>query len=138
LARAAQGNPSRVSVLLESRVDGANLFRRGKVRDVYEAGGDKLVIVASDRLSEFDAVLPTPIPDKGRALTQLSNFWFRKTDRIVPNHLISTDLRRFPKACHHSLSPAGRAVLVQHCDRIDIECVARGYTPGAAWTETKA
>src|SRR5437867_5950377 len=86
-----------MSVLLESRVDGASLFRRGKVRDVYEAGGDKLVIVASDRLSAFDAVLPTPIPDKGRVLTQLSNFWFRKTEKIVPNHLVSTDLRRFPK-----------------------------------------
>ena len=127
-----------MSVLLESRVDGATLFRRGKVRDVYEAGGDKLVIVASDRLSAFDAVLPTPIPDKGRVLTQLSNFWFRKTEKIVPNHLISTDLRRFPKAFRDSRSLAGRAVLVQHCERIDIECVARGYISGSAWTEYKA
>src|SRR5437762_4170645 len=127
-----------MSVLLESRVDGATLFRRGKVRDVYEAGGDRLVIVASDRLSAFDAVLPTPIPDKGRVLTQLSNFWFRKTEKIVPNHLVSTDLRRFPKAFRESRSLAGRAVLVQHCDRIDIECVARGYISGSAWTEYRA
>ena len=127
-----------MSVLLESRVDGATLFRRGKVRDVYEAGGDKLVIVASDRLSAYDAVLPTPIPDKGRVLTQLSNFWFRKTEKIVPNHLVSTDLRRFPKAFKEARSLAGRAVLVQHCDRIDIECVARGYISGSAWTEYKA
>jgi phosphoribosylaminoimidazole-succinocarboxamide synthase len=124
-----------VSVLLESRVDGASLFRRGKVRDVYEAGGDKLVIVASDRLSAFDVVLPTPIPDKGRVLTQLSNFWFRKTEKIVPNHLVSTDLRRFPKAFRESRSLAGRAVLVQHCERVDIECVARGYVSGSAWAE---
>ncbi len=127
-----------MSVLLESRIEGASLFRRGKVRDVYEAGGDKLVIIASDRLSAFDAVLPTPIPDKGRVLTQLSNFWFRKTEKIVPNHLISTDLRRFPKAFKDARSLAGRAVLVQHCERIDIECVARGYISGSAWTEYKA
>jgi len=71
-------------------------------------------------------------------LTQLSNFWFRKTDKIVPNHLVSTDLRRFPKAFKDARSLAGRAVLVQHCERIDIECVARGYISGSAWTEYKA
>ena len=124
-----------MSVLLESRIQGAPLFRRGKVRDVYEAGADKLVIVASDRLSAFDVVLPTPIPDKGKILTQLSNFWFRKTERIVPNHLIATDLRRFPRAFRDTRSLAGRAVLVEHCERIDIECVARGYISGSAWAE---
>jgi len=127
-----------VSVLLESRIQGAPLFRRGKVRDVYEAGADKLVIVASDRLSAFDVVLPTPIPDKGKVLTQISNFWFRKTEKIVPNHLIATDLRRFPRAFRDARSLAGRAVLVEHCERIDIECVARGYISGSAWTEYKA
>jgi phosphoribosylaminoimidazole-succinocarboxamide synthase len=71
-------------------------------------------------------------------LTQLSNFWFRKTDKIVPNHLVSTDLRRFPKAFKEARSLAGRAILVQHCERIDIECVARGYISGSAWTEYKA
>ena len=127
-----------MSVLLESRIQGAPLFRRGKVRDVYEAGADKLVIVASDRLSAFDVVLPTPIPDKGKVLTQISNFWFRKTEKIVPNHLIATDLRRFPRAFRDARSLAGRAVLVEHCERIDIECVARGYISGSAWTEYKA
>jgi phosphoribosylaminoimidazole-succinocarboxamide synthase len=127
-----------MSVLLESRVEGAPLFRRGKVRDVYEAGADNLVIIASDRLSAFDAVLPTPIPDKGRVLTQLSNFWFRKTEKIVPNHLVATDIRRFPKVFRDNKTLAGRAVLVQHCERIDIECVARGYISGSAWTEYKA
>ena len=127
-----------MSVLLESRVQGAPLFRRGKVRDVYEAGADKLVIVASDRLSAFDVVLPTPIPDKGRVLTQISNFWFRKTEKIVPNHLISTDVRRFPRAFRENKTLVGRAVLVEHCERIDIECVARGYISGSAWTEYKA
>jgi phosphoribosylaminoimidazole-succinocarboxamide synthase len=127
-----------MSVLLESRVNGANLFRRGKVRDVYETGGDKLVIVASDRLSAFDVVLPTPIPDKGRVLTKLSSFWFGKTEKIVPNHIITTDLRRFPKAFRDVRSLNGRAVLVKHCERINIECVARGYISGSAWTEYKA
>jgi len=127
-----------MSVLLESRVSGANLYRRGKVRDVYEAGGDKLVIVASDRLSAFDVVLPTPIPDKGKVLTKLSSFWFGKTEKIVPNHVITTDLRRFPKAFREVRSLAGRAVLVKHCERINIECVARGYISGSAWTEYKA
>jgi phosphoribosylaminoimidazole-succinocarboxamide synthase len=127
-----------MSVLLESRIQGAPLFRRGKVRDVYEAGADKLVIVASDRLSAFDVVLPTPIPDKGKVLTQISNFWFRRTEKIVPNHLIATDLRRFPRAFRDARTLAGRAVLVEHCERIDIECVARGYISGSAWTEYKA
>src|SRR5207247_10670720 len=126
-----------MSVLRESRVEGASLFRRGKVRDVYEAGGDKLVIVASDRLSAFDVVLPTPIPDKGKVLTQISNFWFRKTEKIVPNHLIATDLRRFPRAFRDARSLAGRAVLVEHCERIDIERVARGYLSGSARPEYK-
>jgi phosphoribosylaminoimidazole-succinocarboxamide synthase len=127
-----------MSVLLESRVAGADLYRRGKVRDVYEAGGDKLVIVASDRLSAFDVVLPTPIPDKGKVLTKLSNFWFGKTEKIVPNHVITTDLRRFPKAFRDVRSLSGRAVLVKHCERINVECVARGYISGSAWTEYKA
>ena len=124
--------------LLQSDVPGATLWRRGKVRDVYEAGGDRLVIVASDRLSAFDVVLPTPIPDKGRVLTQISNFWFRKTAHIVPNHLVSTDLRRFPQAFREHKELAGRSVLVKRCERVDIECVARGYISGSAWTEYKA
>ena len=127
-----------MSVLLESRVTGADLYRRGKVRDVYEAGGDKLVIVASDRLSAFDVVLPTPIPDKGKVLTKVSNFWFGKTEKIVPNHVITTDIRRFPKAFRDVRSLSGRAVLVKHCERINVECVARGYISGSAWTEYKA
>ena len=85
-----------MSTLMQSEVPGATLFRRGKVRDVYEAGGDRLVIVASDRLSAFDVVLPTPIPDKGRVLTELSSFWFDRTEMVVPNHLVSTNIDDFP------------------------------------------
>ena len=127
-----------MSALIESDVPGATLWRRGKVRDVYEAGGDRLVIVASDRLSAFDVVLPTAIPDKGRVLTQISNFWFRKTAHLVPNHLDSTDLRRFPQVFRAHKELAQRSVLVKRCERVDIECVARGYISGSAWTEYKA
>ena len=126
-----------MSTVLESDVKGARLWRRGKVRDVYEAGGDKLVMVASDRLSAFDVVFPTPIPDKGRVLTQLSTFWFKRLAKIVPNHLITSDQRKFPPAFRESKELKGRAVLVKRCERIDVECVARGYISGSAWNEYK-
>jgi phosphoribosylaminoimidazole-succinocarboxamide synthase len=121
--------------LVASAIPGATLFRHGKVREVYEAGPDRLVLVASDRLSAFDVVLPTAIPDKGRVLTQLSNFWFGRTREIVPNHLLETDVARFPApfAGHETL--AGRAVLVERAERIDYECVTRGYLAGSGWAE---
>lgn len=122
-------------VVRETKIAGAKLFRRGKVRDVYEIGADKLLIVASDRLSAFDVVLPTPIPDKGRVLTQLSNFWFAKTAHLVPHHLLETDVAKFPEPFRSRAELAGRAVLVKGCERVDIECVARGYLAGSAWAE---
>ena len=127
-----------MTTVIESDVPGATLWRRGKVRDVYEAGDDRLVMVASDRLSAFDVVFPTPIPDKGRVLTQLSNFWFQRLASIVPNHLIATELADFPAAFRGVKALDGRAVLVKRCERIDVECVARGYISGSAWTEYKA
>ena len=126
-----------MSVVLETNVPGAVLFRRGKVRDVYAAGTDRLVIVASDRISAFDVVLPTPIPQKGMLLTQLSNFWFAKTADIVPNHLVETIVTRFPAPFTTVHELEGRSVLVKRCERIDIECVARGYLSGSAWAEYK-
>jgi len=116
-------------------ISGATLFRHGKVREVYEAGEGKLVIVASDRLSAFDVVLPTPIPDKGKVLTQLSSFWFEKTAHLVPNHLIATEVKNFPAPFRDHSELSGRAVLVKRCERIDFECVARGYVSGSAWAE---
>ena len=110
---------------LSITVPGATLFRRGKVREVYEAGPDQLVMVASDRLSAFDVVLPTPIPDKGRVLTQVSNFWFGRTGKIVPNHLLETDVARFPAPFRDRAELAGRAVLVPRAERIDYDCVPR-------------
>ena len=126
---------SPTATVTETKIPGAKLFRRGKVREVYEAGKGKLVMVASDRLSAFDVVVPTPIPQKGRVLTQLSNFWSDKTARIVPNHLLETDLARFPEPFRSHRELDGRAVLVRFCERVDIECVARGYISGSAWAE---
>jgi len=120
-----------------SAIPGATLFRHGKVREVYEAGSDRLVMVASDRLSAFDVVLPTPIPDKGRVLTQLSNFWFGRTGAIVPNHLVETDLAAFPAPFRDHPELSGRSVLVRRAERIDFECVARGYLAGSGWAEYK-
>ena len=127
-----------MTVLFESSIAGLPLLRRGKVREVYELGPDELLIVASDRLSAFDVVLPTPIPDKGRVLTQLSNFWFERTEAIVPNHLLETDWDRLPASLRAEGALPGRAVLVKRCQRIDVECVARGYLAGSAWTEYAA
>ena len=124
-----------MSLVVETNVPGAVLFRRGKVRDVYEADGDRLLIVASDRVSAFDVVLPTPIPDKGRVLTQLSNFWFERTAHIVPNHIVETAGARLPPPFVQIAELRGRSVLVKRCDRVDIECVARGYISGSAWAE---
>ena len=126
--------------LVETAIPNATLFRHGKVREVYEAGPDepgRLVMVASDRLSAFDVVLPTPIPDKGRVLTQLSNFWFGRTAKIVPNHLVETDLAKFPAPFRDHPELAGRAVLVRRAERVDFECVARGYLAGSGWAEYK-
>jgi phosphoribosylaminoimidazole-succinocarboxamide synthase len=127
-----------MTTLVRSEIPGATLWRRGKVRDVYEAGAERLVMVASDRLSAFDVVFPTPIPDKGRVLTQLSNFWFKRLESVVPNHLIATETRDFPPTFRDVPALEGRSVLVKRCDRIDVECVARGYISGSAWTEYRA
>ena len=126
------------TISTRSIIAGASLFRHGKVREVYDAGPDqpdRLVMVASDRLSAFDVVLPTPIPDKGRVLTQLSNFWFGRTAGIVPNHLLETDLAKLPAPFRGHAELAGRAVLVRRAERVDYECVARGYLAGSGWAE---
>ncbi len=113
---------------------GAGLHARGKVRDVYEAGDD-LLLIATDRLSAFDVVLPTSIPDKGRVLTGLSLFWFGQTTDLVANHLITAERTRFPAPFADDASLAGRATLVTRADVIPVECVARGYLSGSAWKQ---
>ena len=110
---------------------------RGKVRDIYDLG-DRLLIVATDRISAFDVVMPNPIPDKGRVLTQLSKFWFNLTKEIVPNHVISTEVKDFPEECRpYQKLLRDRSMLVMKMDVLPIECVVRGYLSGSGWEEYK-
>ena len=119
----------------EANLSGLTLHSRGKVRDLYDLG-DKLLLVASDRISAFDVILPTPIPDKGRILTQLSEFWFSKIGDIVPNHLITTDVERFPAVCRpHRSALEGRSMLVKKSTPAPVECIVRGYITGSGWKE---
>jgi phosphoribosylaminoimidazole-succinocarboxamide synthase len=112
------------------------LFARGKVRDTYELGPNQLLMVATDRLSAFDHILPNGIPDRGKVLTQLSIFWFSQTDTFQENHLISGMVPDLPAALKdHREHLAGRFMIVRKAKRIDFECVVRGYLAGSAWTE---
>jgi phosphoribosylaminoimidazole-succinocarboxamide synthase len=124
--------------ILDTSLDGLALVRRGKVRDVYGVG-DALVIVATDRISAFDYVLGSGIPDKGRVLTQLSAFWFQRTRHLVANHLIDTDVAAYPPAARaHQALLEGRSMLVRRTTPLQIECVARGYLSGSGWKDYKA
>jgi phosphoribosylaminoimidazole-succinocarboxamide synthase len=118
-----------------SAVTGFPLAFRGKVRDIYDLG-DRLLLVATDRISAFDVVLPTPVPDKGSVLTQLSAFWFHKTAKIAPSHLVSTDPATYPAPLPDQEAVLdGRSMLVNKARRLDVECVVRGYLAGSAWVE---
>ncbi|MGA2147539.1 MAG: phosphoribosylaminoimidazolesuccinocarboxamide synthase [Bryobacteraceae bacterium] len=122
-------------ILLESQLGSVPRYSRGKVRDVY-AADDRLLIVATDRLSAFDCVLPTGIPDKGRVLTQISIFWFDFLRDLVPMHFLTADVNQYPAA----LAPfreqlEGRSMLVKRARMIEVECVARGYLAGSGWKE---
>jgi phosphoribosylaminoimidazole-succinocarboxamide synthase len=123
------------SVILETFLDGIPLARRGKVRDVYDVG-EHLLIVATDRISAFDYVLGSGIPDKGRVLTQLSAFWFQQVEDLTPHHLISVDVDDFPAALQpHREILRGRSMLVRKTSPLPVECVARGYLSGSGWKE---
>jgi phosphoribosylaminoimidazole-succinocarboxamide synthase len=121
--------------LLETTLDGLNLHRRGKVRDVYEVDGG-LLVVATDRISAFDYVLGSGIPDKGKVLTQLSAFWFERMGDLVAHHLISIEPEAFPPAARrHADVLRGRTMYVRRTEPVPIECVARGYLSGSGWKE---
>lgn len=122
------------AAIVETHLSGARLSRRGKVRELYDLG-DSLLLVASDRISAYDCVLSPGVPDKGKVLTQLSNFWFRKFSD-VENHLIETDVSKFPESLQADAPLlAGRSVVVRKAEVIPFECVARGYLAGSGWAE---
>jgi phosphoribosylaminoimidazole-succinocarboxamide synthase len=123
---------------LQTTLDGRPPDRQGKVRDIYEFA-DRLLIVASDRISAFDYVLGSGIPDKGKVLTQISAFWFDRTTAIVPNHLISIDAAAFPEPARAAVDVfGGRSMLVTRTEPLPIECVARGYLSGSGWKDYQA
>ena len=124
-----------MEAVTETNLKSVPLFFRGKVRDVYDLG-DKLLIVATDRVSAFDFILPTPIPEKGKLLTKISVFWFNFLANECPNHLISSEVKDFPpRLAPEAELLEGRSVLVKKAKRINIECVIRGYLAGSAWKE---
>ncbi len=121
--------------VMQTELPGVKLHARGKVRDIYDLG-DTLLFIATDRLSAFDVVLPTPIPGKGKVLTQMSRFWFERFAGLVPNHVISGDIDAYPE----SLRPyrdeiEGRSMLVRRADVFQVECVVRGYLTGSGWKD---
>jgi len=122
-------------ILLETSLSGSERFSQGKVRDVYRLG-DQLLIVATDRISAFDCVLPTGIPDKGRVLTQMSVFWFDFLRDLTATHFLTADVDRYPRELQPFRSHLeGRSMLVKLADMVPIECVARGYLAGSGWKE---
>lgn len=130
-----EGKPISTHVISQTEFKSLALKGRGKVRDIYDLG-DRLLIIATDRISAFDVVMPNPIPDKGRILTQLSKFWFDLTAELVPNHLLSTRIQDYPEECHpYRDILEGRSMLVIKADVLPIECVVRGYLSGSGWEE---
>jgi phosphoribosylaminoimidazole-succinocarboxamide synthase len=124
--------------ILETRIPGLRLWRRGKVRDVYDLG-ERLLVVATDRISAFDVVLPTAIPLKGVVLTQLSLFWFRLLEDLTPNHVVTGDVAGYgPELAAHRDQLEGRSMLVVKTDPFPVECVVRGYLAGSGWKDYQA
>jgi phosphoribosylaminoimidazole-succinocarboxamide synthase len=120
-------------VLYDTVFSGLNLLRQGKVRDIYDLG-DALLMVASDRISAFDVVMPTPIPGKGRILTQMSKFWFEMMEGLISNHLITADAGQYPEACHPYVDVIrDRSMLVRKAEPLPVECIVRGYISGSGW-----
>ena len=122
--------------VVETTLENLQLVRRGKVRDVYAVDEDRLLIVATDRISAFDSVSPTPISRKGEVLTALSRFWFGKLGHIVPNHLLTTNIDEMPAVVRaHATELRGRSMLVRRTEVFPVECVVRGYLSGSGWKD---
>lgn len=125
-----------VAPVVETSLSDLKLIKRGKVRDVYQVDEDRLLLVATDRISAFDCVIPTPIERKGEVLTALSEFWFTKLARLVPNHLITTRIEEMPPAVQkHADELRGRSMLVKKTEVFPVECVVRGYITGSGWKD---
>ncbi len=125
-----------MATVVQTSLPDVTLLRRGKVRDVYAVEGDRLLIVATDRISAFDVVLPNAIPEKGRVLTALTLFWLDLIRDIVPNHLITADTARYPAPLRkYTAELEGRSMLVRRAEVVPFECVARGYLAGSGWKE---
>src|SRR5512147_3124922 len=120
--------------MYESSIASLPLLGRGKVRDIYAVGDDKLLIVATDRLSAYDVILPTPVPEKGRVLTELANFWFGKLAPIVPNHLTGIDPETVVQPAERE-QVRGRSIVVRRMKPLPVEAVVRGYLEGSGWKE---
>lgn len=126
-------------IIHETNLSGIPLLSRGKVRDIYAVGDDKLLVVASDRISAFDVILDKPIPDKGRVLTQLSCFWFERFKDLVPTHFLTANLSEYPKELQAFAEQIeGRSMLVKKAQPFPVECVARGYLAGSGWKEYRS
>jgi phosphoribosylaminoimidazole-succinocarboxamide synthase len=123
------------NVLVKSDFEGLKLMKRGKVRDVYELD-DRLLIVASDRMSAFDVVMDDPIPDKGKILTGISLFWFKQLESVVENHVVTADTSQYPGPCRKFQKELeGRSMLVVKAQPLPVECIVRGYLSGSGWSE---
>ena len=126
-------------VLTDTNLPGIPLHAKGKVRDVYEVGSDRLLIIATDRISAFDYILASGIPDKGRVLTAMSLFWFKFLEDVTPNHLITANVDEYPANLHPFRDQLeGRSMLVHRAKMVDVECVARGYISGSGWKDYKS
>ena len=129
---------SAATTLLQTSLSDLKLIRRGKVRDVYAVDDDSLLIVATDRISAFDCILPTPIERKGEVLTALSEFWFEQLKDVVANHLIESDVEKMPPVVQrHAQTLRGRSMLVRRAEVFPVECVVRGYLVGSGWKDYK-
>ena len=126
------------STIAQTTLPGLKLFHRGKVRDVYEVSDSRLLLVATDRLSAFDCILPTPIEKKGRVLTAISAFWFGKLEAITPNHVLSVDVDEMPEPIRSVPELRGRSTLVKRTNVFPVECVVRGYLEGSGWKDYQA
>src|SRR5215212_7131733 len=124
--------------VLQTSFSDLQLLRRGKVRDVYSVDDEHFLIVATDRISAFDCVLPTPIPRKGEVLTQLSGFWFDRLSHVVRHHLVTAQIEEMPESVrHHSETLRGRSMYALRTEVFPVECVGRGYLVGSGWKDYK-